>query len=59
MRCLHLAMFLGLALASGSASAVAAAPPVKAVVETYANVAAATYADTLAAAVKTARRRRR
>jgi putative iron-regulated protein len=52
MRCLHLAMFLGLALASGSASAVAAATPVKAVVETYANVAEATYADTLAAAVK-------
>jgi putative iron-regulated protein len=52
MRCVHLAVFLGLTLAGGLALAVAAAPPVKAVVETYANIAEATYADTLAAAVK-------
>ena len=52
MRCVHLAVFLGLTLAGGLAPAVAAAPPVKAVVETYANIAEATYADTLAAAVK-------
>jgi putative iron-regulated protein len=49
---LHWALFLALALASSAVPAGAAAPPIKAVVETYANIAEATYADTLAAAIK-------
>ena len=52
MRLLHLALFLALSLAGGIPPARAAAPSVKAVIETYANIAEATYADTLAAAVK-------
>ncbi len=52
MRLLYLALFLALSLAGGTPPVLAAAPSVKTVVETYANIAEATYADTLAAAVK-------
>ncbi|MFM9847878.1 MAG: imelysin family protein [Hyphomicrobiaceae bacterium] len=52
MRLLYLALFLALTLAGGLLPAQAAALSVKAVVETYANIAEATYADTLAAAIE-------
>ena len=52
MRLLHLGLYLGLTLIGGLPPARAAAPTVKAVVETYANIAEATYADTLAGAIK-------
>lgn len=52
MRLLHLALFLALTLSVTRLPAHAAAPSIKAVVETYANIAEATYADTLAAAIK-------
>ncbi len=52
MRLLHTVAFLALIAAGGQLPALAAAPSVKAVVQTYANIAEATYADTLAAAIK-------
>jgi putative iron-regulated protein len=51
VRLLQLVLFLALTLVGGL-PARAAAPSVKAVVETYANIAEATYADTLAVAIK-------
>ena len=52
MRLLHLALILALTLSGSLLPARAAAPAIKAVVETYADIAEATYADTLAAAIK-------
>lgn len=52
MRLLSFTFFLVITVASGALPSSAAAPSVKAVVETYANIAEATYADTLAAATK-------